>query len=62
MSLLLHCPCGHTINFEKSDVFCTKTYGRPNLKNSLFLVHTGHPPLIAKVLYGKPLRERSNVI
>jgi len=28
------CPCGHTINIEKSEVFCTKKYGRPHLKNS----------------------------
>jgi len=27
------CPCGHTINFEKSEVFCTKKCGRPHLKN-----------------------------
>jgi len=26
------CPCGHTINIEKSEVFCTKKCGRPHLK------------------------------
>jgi len=24
------CPCGHTINFEKFEVFCTKKCGRPH--------------------------------
>jgi len=27
------CPCRHTINFEKSEVFCTKKCGRPHMKN-----------------------------
>jgi len=31
----LLCPCGHNINFEVSEVFCTKTCGRPHLKNHL---------------------------
>jgi len=25
------CPCGHSIYFEKSEVFCTKKCGRPHL-------------------------------
>jgi len=28
----LPCPCEHTINLEKSDVFCTKKCGRLHLK------------------------------
>jgi len=32
------CPFGHTINFEKSDVFCTKNCKRPHLKNPFPLV------------------------
>jgi len=24
----LSCPCGHTINFKESEVFCTKKCGR----------------------------------
>jgi len=28
------CPCGHTINFEKSEVFCAKKCGRTHLKKS----------------------------
>jgi len=47
------CSCGHTINFEKSDDFCTKKCGRPHLKNPL-------PPCnrlsqSANVFYGQPL-------
>jgi len=41
-----HCPCGHTINFEKSDVFCTKKCGRQHRKNPL--VRTGQAPLRPK--------------
>jgi len=40
------CQSGRTINFEKSDVFCTKECGRPHLKKSLSrLVRTGQTPL-----------------
>jgi len=35
------CPCGHTINFKKSVLFCTKKCWRPHLKNPL-------PPLSEK--------------
>jgi len=42
------CPCGHTINFEKSEVLCTKKCERPHLKNPLHLcpqnVCTGQSP------------------
>jgi len=31
----LPCPCGHTINFENSEVFCIKKCGLPHLKNPL---------------------------
>jgi len=26
------CPCGHTLNFEKPEIFCTKKCGHPDLK------------------------------
>jgi len=29
------CPCGHTMNFEKSEFFCTKKCERLHLKNLL---------------------------
>jgi len=29
------CPCRHTINFKKSEVFCPKKCGRPHLKYPL---------------------------
>jgi len=52
------CPCGHTINFKNSKVFCTKKCGRPHLKNPLFPcpqnVRIGQPPL-TDVFYGRPL-------
>jgi len=32
------CPCRHTKNFERSEVFCIKKCGRPHLKNSRTLV------------------------
>jgi len=39
MSVLAHplppYPCGNTINFVKSEVFCAKTCGCPHLKNPL---------------------------
>jgi len=53
------CPCGHTINFEKPEVFGTKKYGRLHLKNPLSpCPHwTNHPsPLTVDVFYGRPLR------
>jgi len=34
-------PCGHTINYENFEVFCTKKCGRPHLKNSSSIVRTG---------------------
>jgi len=45
------CPCGHTINFKKSDVFCAKKCERPHLKNPL--VCTGQPLLTADVFSGR---------
>jgi len=42
----LPCPCGHTINFEKSEVFCTK---KPSAFEEL-------PPLVRKMsALDKPL-------
>jgi len=35
IDLLPPCPCGHTINFEKSEVFYTKNCGRPLLSSPL---------------------------
>jgi len=41
----LPCPCGHTINFEKSEVFCIKKCRRPHLKKPAFsIVRTGQTP------------------
>jgi len=51
LNLLPSCPSGHTMNFKKSDVFCTKKCGRPHLKNPLPL------PLTVDVFYGRPLRK-----
>jgi len=50
------CLCKHTINFEKSYVFCTKKYGRPHLKNPPCLqnVRTRQTPVSADVFYGRP--------
>jgi len=39
------CSCGYTINFEKSEVFCTKKCERPHLKKP-------PPPMSADDLYG----------
>jgi len=54
------CPCGHTITFEKSDVFLIKKCGCPHLNPpspSPQNVRTGQapPPRSADVLYGRPL-------
>jgi len=39
------CTCGHTINFEKFEVFCTKKCRRPHLKNPLLSCpHWTNPP------------------
>jgi len=50
------CPCGHTINFEKLEVFFTKKCERPHLKNPPCSqnVRTGQTssPLTADVFYG----------
>jgi len=52
------CPCGHTINFEKSKVFCAKKCGHPRLKNSSCpqYVRPGQTPLTADVFYGRPFQ------
>jgi len=39
---LLPCPCGHTVNFKKSEVSSTKKCGRPHMKKK---------PLSAKCPY-----------
>jgi len=41
---LTPCPCEHTINFEKSYLFCTKKCGRLHLNNPSLLVRTGQAP------------------
>jgi len=50
------CPCGHTINFEKFDIFCTKKCGRSHSKNPLSPwpqnVRTGQPTWLRS---GRPL-------
>jgi len=57
------CPCRHTINFEKSDVFYTKKCGRPHLKNPSSLVRTGQPlHLTAYVFYGQPLLKKYAIL
>jgi len=54
------CPSGHTINFEKSGAFCTKTCGRPNLKNPSPIVRKMSeldnlpPPLTAESFMDSP--------
>jgi len=51
--------CGHTINSEKSDVFCTKKCGRPHLKYPSPFVRKmsalDTPTPTADVFYGQPL-------
>jgi len=53
-------PCGHTINFERSEGFYTKKYGRPHLKTpSPFICKMSEldelpSPLIADVFYRWP--------
>jgi len=42
---LLPCPCGHTINFDKSCYFYAKKCGRPHLKIPP-LVRTGQIPFL----------------
>jgi len=53
------CPCGHTINFEKPDIFCTKKCGHPHLKTPSLSEKCPHRknllPLTADVLYRRPL-------
>jgi len=56
------CPYGHTINFENSEVFCTKKCGRPHLKNpssplvrKMSALNEPNYPLNADVFYGRPL-------
>jgi len=54
------CPCGYTINFKKSEVFCTKKCGRPHLKNPSLLVRKMSAldklPSTADVFYERPLK------
>jgi len=54
------CPCGHTINFEKS-VFAPKSADVRVWRTPFPLVRTGQtsPTLTADALYGQPLRVRS---
>jgi len=50
------CPSGHTLNYEKSDVFCTKECGRLNLKNTPSLLSAMENFLSPSsgVFYGQP--------
>jgi len=48
------CPYGHTINFEKSVVFCTKKCGRPHLKNP------PPPPHCGRLFWTSPNFKRNN--
>jgi len=49
-------PCEHTINFEKSGVFCTKSAESVSEEPPPSFVRTGYPPpLTADVLYGQPI-------
>jgi len=52
------CPCELTINFEKSQVFCTKKCGRPHLQKTLPLIQkmsTLDNPLTADVFMDSPI-------
>jgi len=55
------CPCGHNINFEKSEVFLHQKCRRPRLKNLLSPLSAKCPHwtnlsiLTADVFYGRPL-------
>jgi len=54
------CMCGHPKNFEKSEVFCSKKFGRSHLKKPIPLVRKKTAmdkllPLTADVFYGRPL-------
>jgi len=54
------CPCGHTINFEKSQVFIAKKRGRPHLKQKLLsekCPHWTYPPPPWSLLWTAPYRE-----
>jgi len=53
-----YCPCGHTLNFEKYVVFCTKKCRPPHLKNPPCPqnVCTGHPPDCGRLLWTAPYR------
>jgi len=54
----LRCPCGHTISFKNSGVFCAKKCERPHLKTpslSEKYPHWTNPfPLTADDFYGQP--------
>jgi len=43
------CLCRYTINFEKSQVFCTQKCGHPHLRN-----HLSPPPCLQSVRTGQP--------
>jgi len=51
------CPCGHTINFENLEVFCTKKCGRP-LVRKISGLDKLPSPLTANIFYGRPLMFR----
>jgi len=51
----LSCPCRHTINSEKFEIFCTTMCGCPHLKNPLVRFGQTSIPLTADVFYGQPL-------
>jgi len=58
IDLLPPCPCGHTINFQKSEVFFTKKCGRPHLSSPLsenVRTRQTPSPLTADIFYGQPL-------
>jgi len=54
---LLPCPCGHTISFEKSEVFCFKkcTVHTSVYEESALSTLDNPHPLSADVLYERPL-------
>jgi len=52
-------PCGHALNFEKSEMFCTKKFGRPHMKNRFPLVQKmselDKPPDCGRLFMDSPL-------
>jgi len=56
------CPCGHNLNFEKSEVFCTKKCGCTHLKSpplpclpNVRIEQILLPPLNTDIFYGQSL-------